>query len=242
MGYDFTIEYKRGCENKAADTLSKRDEIGEPSAFSQPVPTSLDPIKEEVHTNSQLQRLVQLWEKGEAVGPWDYKDGVLFFKGRIYMREDSPLIPTIISEIHGSTHEGYHKTMHRIRSIFYWKGMRSHIRQFIRQCHTCQRHKSEHLTPSGLLQPLPVPTQIWADISMDFIDGLHNSKGKTTIYVVVDRLSKYSHFIPVAHPYTAVRVAQVIFDQIFKLHGMPQSIVCDRDPTCTSIFWKEFFA
>ena len=74
-----------------------------------------------------------------------------------------------------------------------------------------------------------------------FIDGLPSSKGKSTIYVVVDRLSKYAHFIPISHPYTAVTVAQIFFDQVFRLHGMPQSIVCDRDPTFTSAFWKEIF-
>eukprot|EP00268_Persea_americana_P032725 TRINITY_DN32261_c0_g1_i2.p1 TRINITY_DN32261_c0_g1~~TRINITY_DN32261_c0_g1_i2.p1 ORF type:complete len:206 (+),score=14.11 TRINITY_DN32261_c0_g1_i2:58-618(+) len=76
---------------------------------------------------------------------------------------------------------------------------------------------------------------------MDFIDGLPKSKGKSTIYVVVHRLSKYAHFIPISHPYTAVSVAQIFFDQIFWLHGMPQSIVCDRDPTFTNTFWKEIF-
>ena len=122
------------------------------------------------------------------MGPSVYKGGVLFFKGKIYLREDSPLIPTIITEIHSSTHKGYHKTMHRVRPIFYWQGMRSQIREFIKQCDTCQRRKSENTAPAGLLQPLPVPMQIWADISMDFIDGLPISKGKSTIYVVIDRL------------------------------------------------------
>lgn len=76
---------------------------------------------------------------------------------------------------------------------------------------------------------------------MDFIDGLPNSKGKTTVFVVVDRLSKYAHFIPISHPYTAVMVAQIFFDNIFKLHGMPLTIVCDRDPAFTSLFWRELF-
>ncbi len=76
---------------------------------------------------------------------------------------------------------------------------------------------------------------------MDFIDGLQNSRGKTTIFVVVDRLSKYVHFIAISHPYMAVSIAQVFFKNSFKLHGMPKSIVCDRDPAFTSHFWIELF-
>ncbi|KAL4192968.1 hypothetical protein AMTRI_Chr06g197020 [Amborella trichopoda] len=76
---------------------------------------------------------------------------------------------------------------------------------------------------------------------MDFIDRLPLSKGKSTIFVVVDRLSKYAHVITISHPYTAVGVAQVFFNHIFRLHRMPCSIVCDRDPTFTIVFWKELF-
>lgn len=71
---------------------------------------------------------------------------------------------------------------------------------------------------------------------MDFIDSLPNSKGKSVIFVVVDRLSKYSYFIPISHPYTATIVAQVFFENIFKLYGMPETIVCDRDKVFTSLF------
>ena len=76
---------------------------------------------------------------------------------------------------------------------------------------------------------------------MDFIEGLPLSNGKTTILVVVYRLSKYAHFIHVSHPCTVVGIARLFFDNIFKLHGLPKSIVRDRDPTFTSTFWKEFF-
>jgi hypothetical protein len=76
---------------------------------------------------------------------------------------------------------------------------------------------------------------------MDFVDGLPNSRGKTTIFVVVDRLSKYAHFVAISHLYSAMSVAQVFFKNIFKLHDMPKSIVCNRDPVFTSHFWKELF-
>ena len=83
------------------------------------------------------------------------------------------------------------------------------------------------MSPIGLLQPLPIPNKVWKDISMDFIDGLPSSHGKTNIFVIVDRLSTYAHFVPIAHPYTAVGVAQIFFDYVFKLHGMLRTIVCD---------------
>ncbi|KAM1291076.1 hypothetical protein ACFX2H_018035 [Malus domestica] len=76
---------------------------------------------------------------------------------------------------------------------------------------------------------------------MNFIVGLPNCKGKSVIWVIVDRLSKYAHFIAMSHPYTASSVAQLFVEHIFKLHGMPNSIMSDRDPVFTSAFWKELF-
>ena len=81
------------------------------------------------------------------------------------------------------------------------------MKNYVRQCGTCQRSKSENFAPAGLLQPLPIPEGIWEDLSMDFINGLPNSQGKNTILVIVDRGSKYAHFIALAHPYTALTVA-----------------------------------
>ena len=85
------------------------------------------------------------------------------------------------------------------------------------------------LPPGGLLQPLPIPGAIWVDVSLDFIEGLPKSKGKDTILVVVNRLSKYAHFLPLSHPFSAVTVAQLYHDNIFKLHWIPKTIVSDRD-------------
>lgn len=93
----------------------------------------------------------------------------------------------------------------------------------------------------GLLQPLPVPAGFWELVSLDFIEGLPPSSGKHCILVVIDRLSKNAHFLALSHPYTAMNVAKLYLDQVFRLHGMPKDITSDRDPTFLSEVWGELF-
>ena len=103
------------------------------------------------------------------------------------------------------------------------------------------KKKEEHTHPSGLLQPLPIPNQKWESISMDFITGLPKIQGKDRIYVVVDCLTKYSHFMAISTDFKAPQLAEVFFKEIFRLHGLPKNIVSDRDPKFLSLFWKEIF-
>ena len=109
--------------------------------------------------------------------------------------------------VHSAGHEGVQKTLHRLHADFYIPGDRARVRDWVRSCVRCQRNKTETLRPVGMLQPLEVPTQVWADISMDFIEGLPKAGGKSVILTVVDRFSKYAHFIALVHPYTAASVA-----------------------------------
>ncbi|KAF0900298.1 hypothetical protein E2562_030465 [Oryza meyeriana var. granulata] len=87
--------------------------------------------------------------------------------------------------------------------------------------------------------PLPVPQAVWTDIGLDFVEALPRVGGKSVILTVVDRFSKYCHFIALAHPYSAESVARAFFTDIVRLHGVPQSMVSDRDPVFTSTFWRE---
>jgi hypothetical protein len=115
------------------------------------------------------------------------------------------------------------------------------VQAWVHTCTTCQRNKTETRQPARLLQPLEVPSQVWADISMDFIEGLPKVAGKLVILTVVDRFSKYAHFIPLGHPYTAASVARAFFDDIVQLHRFPSSIVSDRDPVFTGNVWHDLF-
>ena len=111
----------------------------------------------------------------------------------------------------------------------------------MRSCVTCQQNKTLTQRPAGLLQPLEVPSQVWADISMDFIEGLPKVGGKSVILTVVDRFSKYAHFIALGHPYTAASVARAFFTDIVRLHGFPTSIVSDRDLVFKGHVWRDLF-
>jgi len=161
--------------------------------------------------------------------------------GKVYVPHTSPSLPAILEAAQGAGHEGVAKTLQRLRLNFHVPGAQVVVQDFVRACATCQRNKSEHLHPAGLLQPLDVPSIVWADVAMDFVEGFPRINGKSVILTVVDRFSKYGHFIPLGHPYTATTVAKAFFDIVVRLHGIPCSIVSDRDPVFTSQFWRELF-
>lgn len=166
------------------------------------------------------------------------------YKGGIYIGKEEHIKEQIINSFHTSAlggHSGMVANYQRIKRIFYWPGLKKQVHKFIAECAICQRAKSEHCQYPGLLDPLPLPTQAWTDITMDFVEGLPKSKGKEVILVVVDRYTKYAHFIALAHPYNVQTVAQAFIDNVFKLHGPPVSIVTDRDRIFTSNMWQAVF-
>lgn len=128
-------------------------------------------------------------------------------------------------------------TYQRLKKLFAWSGLKVAVESFVQQCQVYQQAKHEHCKLPGLLVPLPIPKDAWQDILLDFIEGLPLSGGFNSILVVVDRFSKYRYFIPLKHPYTASQVAHVVDKLVFKTHGIPRSIVSDRDCIFISKLW-----
>lgn len=123
----------------------------------------------------------------------------------------------------------------------YWSRMKGMVKRYVKDCQICQRNKTVTLSPVGLLQPLPIPEQIWEDIAMNFVEGLPRSEGYVSFLVVVERLSKYAHFILLSHLYSTKSVATLFVKEIVRLHGFSRSIVSDCDKIFISHFWVEMF-
>jgi len=138
-------------------------------------------------------------------------------------------------------HSGITTTYSRVNHLFDWPGLKGSVQQFVQHCQVCQQAKTEHIKLPGLLESLTVPEQAWEVVSMDFIEGLPQSDRHNAILVVVDKFSKYGHFIPVAHPFAAAQIAQAFFSQVYKLRGLPKAIITDRDRVFTSNFWQQLF-
>jgi hypothetical protein len=151
----------------------------------------------------------------------------------------------IILEHHKSLvtgHFGVTKTLELITRQYWWPGIREQVREFISHCDSCQRVKAANHKVGGLLQPLQIPHHKFESISMDFITQLPMTKsGKDAILVVVDRLTKYAHFIATTTDVGAKGVAELFRDRIFALHGLPREIVSDRDPRFTGNFNEALF-
>ncbi|MCQ7926324.1 hypothetical protein NP234_24385, partial [Salmonella enterica] len=126
-----------------------------------------------------------------------------------------------------------------LRKSFWWQGMKRDVAKHVEKCLTCQQIKAEHQKPAGELQPLPIPEWKWEEIAMDFILGLpKTSRGYDSIWVVVDLLTKSAHFLPFKTTFTMEQLAELYVKEVVRLHGVPKTILSDRDSRFTSSFWR----
>ncbi|CAJ2645709.1 unnamed protein product [Trifolium pratense] len=203
----------------------------------------LENIKECQKTDKKLmEKLAIVVEEGKEANFKVDENGVVRFHGRVCVPDVPEMKKMILEEGHRSgmsIHPGVTKMYQDLKKLFWWPGMKRQISEFVYACLVCQKSKIEHQKPSGLLQPLFIPEWKWDSIAMDFVGGLpKTTKGYEVIWVVVDRLTKCAHFIAIKKGTLVPKLAEIYVEQIVKLHGIPSSIVSDRDPRFTSRFWE----
>ncbi|KAH9657916.1 Endonuclease [Citrus sinensis] len=238
--FPYVIKYKQGKENVVADALSRRYALI--STLNAKL-LGFEYIKELYVNDPDFANVFNACEK-VAFGKFYRHDGLLFRENKLCAPHSS-LHELLVREARGGGlmgHFGIAKTLDVLKEHFFWPHMKRDVERICEKCITCKHAKSRVL-PHGLYNPLPIPSEPWVDISVDFVLGLPRSKrGNDSVFVVVDRFSKMAHFIPCHKTDDATNIANLFFKEIVKLHGVPRSIVSDRDAKFLSHFWKILWA
>ncbi|GJS21326.1 hypothetical protein Tco_0449958 [Tanacetum coccineum] len=242
--YDCVIRYHPGKANVVADALSRKDK--EPIRVRALVVTVHNNLPEQIR-NAQVEAC-----KEENIGaegfrgegePFEVRsDGTKCLKGRVWLPLFGGLRGLIMLESHKSKysiHPGSDKMYHDLRKLYWWPNMKADIATYVSKCLTCAKVKAEHQKPSGLLQQPEIPVWKWERITMDFITKLlRTPSGYDSIWVIVDRLTKSAHFIPMNEKYKMEKLTRLYLKEIVCRHGVPVSIISDRDPRFASRFWR----
>ncbi len=256
--FDFIIKFKPGSKNRA-DCLSRRPDyeqkvvqsgtvlnssnfLSTTSSISVTDSTLLDKIRSALPNNAYYNSTNNHRRLNLPDSPFTLRDDLLLlYNNRIYIPESLRI--DILQSHHNSPtagHFGISKTFELISRNFWWKSLRGDVRRFVNSCDVCNRNKNVNHKPFGLLQPLAIPEKQWSSISLDFITDLPISNKCSIILTVIDRLSKMGHFIPLEKLPSAEETAKLIFNNIFKLHGIPKEIISDRGKQFNSKFFDQF--
>jgi hypothetical protein len=266
--YELEIHYHPGKANVVADALSRKSQVNMLAAHPMPYelakefdrsslgflnntqgvtielePTLEQDIRKGQKDDEKINEIRQLIIDGKGKDFREDAEGVIWFKDILCVPDIKPIRELILKEAHETTysiHPGSEKMYQDLKKRFWWYGMKREIVEYVAVCDNCQRIKAEHQRPAGLLQPLQIPQWKWEEIGMDFIVGLPRTRaGYDSIWVVVDRLTKATHFIPVKTTYNSAVLAELYMSRIVCLHGIPKKIISDRGTQFTSHFWQQ---
>ncbi|KAA3465923.1 DNA/RNA polymerases superfamily protein [Gossypium australe] len=236
--YKLVIDYHSGKANVVVDALSKKSLFTLKAISTQM--TLLDDGSVLAEFRAKPLFLQGIYEAQKDDNSLQAKR--VLCESRSVPRNDE-LIRKILHEAHSeclNVHPGSTKMYYDLKKRYWWLGMKKDISEFVSKCLICQQVTAEHQVPSGLLQPIMVPEWKWDRITIDFVSGLPlTPKRKDEVWVVIDRLTKSAHFIPVRIDYSLDKLADLYMSEIVRLHGVPLSIISDRDSRFTSRFWKK---
>jgi len=173
---------------------------------------------------------------------WRETDGIMYKEGKVYVPKDNKLRAEIIWLHHNMPvggHGGQWKTVELVTRNFWWPGVTKEVKQYVEGCDACQHNKNRTEQPAGKLMPNSIPEKPWTHISTDFITKLPLAQGYDSILVVVDRLTKMVHFVPTMEKTSAEGLARLFRDNVWKLHGLPESIISDRGPQFAAGLMRE---
>nr|GFA21575.1 putative reverse transcriptase domain-containing protein [Tanacetum cinerariifolium] len=203
-------------------------------------PDLISRIKEAQKEDSEIWTIVENLDKQVEFRLDD--ENILWQDTRLVVPNDATLREALLTKAHSlpfSVHPGSTKMYHDLKQYFWWSGMKRDVATFVARCLICQQVKIEHQRASGLLQQLDIPVWKCDEISMDFVTGLPPTQRRhDAIWVVVDRLTKSAHFLPIRKDYSVSGLAKIFQQEIVRLHGTPSTIVSDRDPRFVFRFWK----
>ncbi|MCO5614518.1 hypothetical protein L7F22_068801 [Adiantum nelumboides] len=235
--FHFQIVHVQGQKNVVADALSRKPLA---QAISVIHHSSFEDMVDQYATDTDFADIFTRIRDGKTVAKYSIREGYLMRKTMLCVTQ--PLREKVMIECHCppfTGHRGIATTMKGVERYFYWPRLKKDVEEFVRSCLVCQKVKFDRHNEQGLLQPLPIPIRPWESIAMDFIFDLSRTQsGHNGIWTIIDRFSKQAHFIPVKKTVKPDHLARLFVAQIFRLHGMPETIVSDRDPRFTSLFWK----